>query len=437
MDGDVAIVEISGLLLQRAIYLCGFEVVSGYDSIGNRLKAAFDDERVAGVLPIFDSPGGECAGCAELATAIVEWSTASGKPVESYAGEMAASAAYWLASSAGGITVPRTGRVGSIGTVAVNYNVSGEMAAKGRRAIVSASPMGKALGHRAILTAANEDVDAAFRGRMDQLTRELTSIFAGHVAERRGMSVDDVMALDADMFLGSSAVEKRLADRVGNRSAALAAVRSRMKKREYSMAEQTPAQRAGASLLGVLKAGGFSRATTEAPPEEIEAASKEATRLAELGRSVEGLTGAKGGASLEMVRTWRDGHVRIRGLENRVMVERLRGRDAMKVPPAAAFGVLPPDAKGADGKPHPMAGLPHPDAGPHADYAAMSLDVFDARLDAALLHPAASKAPSPSPMTSTGLTADEEKLCKSRGIDPAAYAKHKARVLGEEVVTSG
>lgn len=81
------------------------------------------DPTVDGILLIIDSPGGTVAGTADAAAAVAD-ATAS-KPVFAYVEDLAASAAYWIASQADSITANHaTAMVGSIGTYLVVYDSS-------------------------------------------------------------------------------------------------------------------------------------------------------------------------------------------------------------------------------------------------------------------------------------------------------------------------
>lgn len=398
LDGDVAIISIEGPLYQRAVSMCGMTIVDGYDAIERRAREAFASNDVAAVLLDVDSPGGDAAGVSELMAGLRALTSESGKPLHARASEMAASAAYWLASAADSISLPRTGQVGSIGTIVMGLNRHGEIAAKGQRVIVAASPRGKLLAAAAsVLDPGDAEKMAQLGARMQARAEELTAIFAGDVASRRGMSVEAVLALDAAMFGGDAAVAAGLADHIGPRAAAMDQLKSKVKRKVYSM-----------SMAGTL-AEASAPATLEVTDDHA--------RLLALGAAIEALSSQQGEAALALVRAWKDGAARVPDLEKRVKVEALSGRLANKYPPAERFAI------GA-------AGLPDPSAGPAEKFADMTLAVFDARTAGDTVHTAMSGPPAPKPVGASGLTPDEEAMCKREGMDPALYAKHKARVYG-------
>lgn len=216
-ENGVAHVRIEGPLAQRA-WSCWVFGGDGYDAIESRVRAAIDDPRSRALVIEYDSPGGEVAGCGVCADAIRSAADASGKPVVSYVGELAASAAYWLASAADKIVTPASGMLGSIGVIAtrIEDTTSG---ASGRKVHLITSGARKADGHPTVPL--SEEELAATQAKIDALA----DVFAGAVAERRGLTLAQVRGLEADVFVGADAVAKGLADRVGNLSSAVAYAR--------------------------------------------------------------------------------------------------------------------------------------------------------------------------------------------------------------------
>ena len=218
VDADgVARVRIEGPLAQRA-WSCWMFGGDGYDAIESRVRAALDDPRSRSLVIEYDSPGGEVAGCGVCADAIRAAADASGKPVVSYVGELAASAAYWLASASGTIVTPASGMLGSIGVIATRIeDTAGD--AQGRKVHFITSGARKADGHPTVPL--SEEELAATQAKIDALA----DVFAGAVAERRGMELAAVRGLEADVFVGADAVARGLADRVGNLGSAVAYAR--------------------------------------------------------------------------------------------------------------------------------------------------------------------------------------------------------------------
>jgi capsid assembly protease len=118
-DG-IACMSIEGPLMAQGFEMCG-SMFWGYDLIARSLREACADASVAGVFLRLESPGGVVSGGLEALTAQLRASreAAGGKPVWVFA-DMAASAAYWIASAADRIVAPPVGMVGSIGAVIVH-----------------------------------------------------------------------------------------------------------------------------------------------------------------------------------------------------------------------------------------------------------------------------------------------------------------------------
>jgi ClpP class serine protease len=397
LDG-MATVTIAGPLMQRAVEMCGVSVADGYDSIARRASRAFSSEKVSSVLLDVDSPGGDCAGCPELADALRAMADESGKPLHVRGSEMIASAAYWLASAADHISIPRTGHVGSIGTIVMGMNRHGAMAAAGVRVLIAASPRGKLLaGASSLLDPDDAERMAALANRMQGRADEITALFAADVAKRRRMSVDAILALDAQMFGGEAAITSGLADSVSSRAVAEARLKASVKRRTYSMDEKHPEPQAAQTALA--------------------ARSQEEERLLALGRSIEALTGQQGAAAEELTRAWRDAAARIPTLERRVKIEALQGRLAQAYPPSARFAL-------GD------TGLPDPKAGPHETFDAMSLDVFDARTSHGTIHPALSAPPAPKAVPPVVLSLEEQREAARSGLSTEEMMRAKIALLG-------
>lgn len=427
VSGEVATLDITGPLYQRSIAMCGFTLADGYDAIAARARAAFNDPTSGAVLLAIDSAGGDVAGVMELIAALDTMSEESGKPIVSYLNERAASAGYWIASAGSSVVVPRTGEAGSIGAIVMGLNQRGALDAKGVRAVVAAYPAGKASSFNAVLAPPDSPEATAGFARMQARAEEVARLFAADAAQRRGLTLEAVLGLDAAMFGGARAVEAGLADHVGGRAMAMDLARSKIKRKVYSMTDgkQTDAQsRAARALLPLLAIGGLATEGPAAAPEAVEAAARETERLATLGKALEASTGQRGPAALEVTAAWRDGAARVPALERRVKIEALQGRLANVYPPAERFALAP--TLTADNKPHPRAGLPDPSAGPHERFDTLSLDVFDARTSTGTVHPALGAAPKPAMDNDAKWRAE----AMAKGVDPATYIQAQLNIRG-------
>ena len=202
--GDVAVVSIDGPLMQRG----NTWWFDGYDSVCDRVKAALAEPRARAVVMKVNSPGGTAAGCFEAVRSIRAMQRTSGKPLYAYADEQACSGAYALACAASSIFLPPAGEVGSVGVISAVVSMQKAFAAEGRDVRVIRSDAMKALGHPA--DPISDEAIAREQADVDALATQFRAL----VAEARGLSVDQVAALQADTRMGGAAVSDRLADGV-------------------------------------------------------------------------------------------------------------------------------------------------------------------------------------------------------------------------------
>lgn len=209
----VAVIQVEGTLVHKNGHLRPYSGMTGYDGIRANLLMAVDDPKAKAIAFDIDSPGGECAGCFDLADTI--FAARGRKPMWAILSECAYSAAYALASSCDRIVVPRTGGTGSIGIIAMHVDISRALTKAGfavtlisygeRKAdFAETAPLSKEA-----LARAQSDVDAM--GRM----------FDALVARNRKLDAVKVKSYQASTFMGTSGVAAKLADAVMSPDAAM------------------------------------------------------------------------------------------------------------------------------------------------------------------------------------------------------------------------
>lgn len=201
-----AVIPVHGTLVQKLGTLRPYSGMTGYDGIRQNLLFAIADDDVEGIVFDVDSPGGEVAGCFDLADEIFR--ARSRKPIWSILSENAFSAAYALASSTSRVIVPRTGGTGSVGIICMHVDMSGWLKKEGITVTLISYGERKADGtdtaplSREALARAQTDVDTM--GRMfDEL-----------VARNRKIAAAKVKSYEAATFMGASGVTAGLADAV-------------------------------------------------------------------------------------------------------------------------------------------------------------------------------------------------------------------------------
>lgn len=134
--GTIAMVDILGPVLKYGD-VCSYGSVD-YNDLLIRLS---NSERISGIILNIDSPGGQVDGTAQLAQTIRNISRTSKPVIAIIQDGIAASAAYWIASSAQEIYVTQgTDQVGSIGAYVTAYDFSGYLEMNGVKEHIILAP---------------------------------------------------------------------------------------------------------------------------------------------------------------------------------------------------------------------------------------------------------------------------------------------------------
>lgn len=206
-------IPVKGILLHNFPYALS-DWATGYEYIARALQRGLADGTVQRIALIVDSPGGMVAGCAECGEKIFE--ARSVKPIEGFAHESAYSAAYWLISATGKITVSRTGGVGSIGVVTSHTDISERMKQLGARITFIFAGKHKVDGNA--YEPLPDDVKARIQVRID----ELYGVFVSTVARHRDLEESAIRETEAQCFTATEAKSNGLADAIGPLDDALA-----------------------------------------------------------------------------------------------------------------------------------------------------------------------------------------------------------------------
>lgn len=206
VDG-VAQIPILGQLTPSADPCAAFAGLdeTEYGFIRAALSAAESDPSVESIALNIDSPGGYIGGLDETAQAIA----AVGKPVVAYVSNMAASAAYWLASQADRIVaVSPAAQIGSIGVALEEFDNDAALAAEG-------------IAHRVYTStdAPDKRPDTKTESGQAKVIAELDAlhgVFVRRVAEGRGVS-EEVVNRDfgrGGLLIAEEAMAKGMIDEV-------------------------------------------------------------------------------------------------------------------------------------------------------------------------------------------------------------------------------
>lgn len=205
-EKGTAIVEIHGVLINRAPVIGSFWGLTAYEGLGEQFRRLATNADVKRIVLDVDSPGGLVAGIRTCADALED--LAEQKPVYGIAHDMACSAGYWLACIAEELSVTPDGDVGSIGVRGghVSYAELLERAGIDIRIFKG----GAAKADHAISELLTDAAAAEMKHQIDRQHER----FISHVARHRSLSDANVRATDARVWAGQDAVAAGLADQV-------------------------------------------------------------------------------------------------------------------------------------------------------------------------------------------------------------------------------
>jgi len=207
--GGRAVINISGVLLKTVpgwLRFWGIEA-TGYDEIQAQIGQAMADDSIQGIHLQVSSPGGIIDGLAATADAI--FAARSSKKVTASVEDMAASAAYWLASQAETIEADRTAEVGSIGVYTVYLDSSKAADEAGFKVVLIKSGEHKGMGVMGVEI--SDEQIAAVQDVIDKLTGQ----FVDSVAAGRAMDAGAVKKLATGrLWIAADAKKLGLIDRV-------------------------------------------------------------------------------------------------------------------------------------------------------------------------------------------------------------------------------
>lgn len=215
VDG-VAVITIEGSLVNRGEWIGANSGLVSYEGIEAQLAIAMTDANVQAIVFDIDSGGGEATGMYGLASKIR--TARQGKPIVAVVNDIAASAAYGIASQADEIVVSPTSVVGSIGVVLMHIDASKMMEMKGQTATLIYAGAHKVDGHPfgPLPDAVRADLQREVETFYDRFIETV-------VAGREGRLSDEAARkTEARVYIGQEAIALGLADRVGGSAEAIA-----------------------------------------------------------------------------------------------------------------------------------------------------------------------------------------------------------------------
>ena len=218
-----------------------------------QLNAVLNDDSVKAVLLNVNSPGGGVIESAEIHEKLMEIKEQKKIPIYVSMGTLAASGGYYISAPADKIFAQRETLTGSIGVImqSINYSKLAEKIGVEFETIKSGE-------HKDMLGGARAST-AEEIAMLQEMIDESYEQFVDIIEEGRGMSEAEVKKVaDGRILGGSQALKAGLVDEIGNKSDALAALRTDFNLQDAEVFEYTLNSKDWTSLLGVKLSSWFS-----------------------------------------------------------------------------------------------------------------------------------------------------------------------------------
>lgn len=208
-SNGIAIIPIHGMLINR--FGSSWSFVTGYNFIQRMALLADADPDVELIVFDCNSGGGEVAGCPETGAILAGLE----KPTLAMVDSRCYSACYWLASQADKIAVISSGGVGSVGAITMHVSMEGFLKSMGIEVTIIAAGEHKADGNQ--FERLPDSVKDSVKDRLETIRKD----FAGNVATGRGMSVEAVLATEANCYSAAEALSLGFIDSIATPSDAI------------------------------------------------------------------------------------------------------------------------------------------------------------------------------------------------------------------------
>jgi signal peptide peptidase SppA len=207
-DGT-AIIPVLGSLVNRGGWIGASSGITSYEGLSAQLRDAGADAEVSSILLDIDSPGGEATGMFAVAEQVRLVGQA--KPVIAFVNDMAASAAYGIASAASEIVVSPTSVTGSIGVVMTHMDRSRQLERSGVRPTLIYAGRHKADGNP--FGPLSADVQADLQAEVRKFYDQFVSLVD---RGRPGLTGQAIRDTEARTYIGEDAIAHGLADRTAS-----------------------------------------------------------------------------------------------------------------------------------------------------------------------------------------------------------------------------
>ena len=211
-DAKILLLDVTGTISEEKRWVSGiFEKISMVDEFREALKKAESDKKIAALIIRINSPGGTVTASDILHHEILRYKKKTGKRVVACLMDVAASGGYYVAMAADEVIAHPTTITGSIGVIAVKFNVQELFGKIG-------------VGQETIKSGDKKDIFSPFRPStpeekkilqdiIDQLQGRFVEIVS---AGRKDLDRPAILKLaDGRIYTAQQALENKLVDRVG------------------------------------------------------------------------------------------------------------------------------------------------------------------------------------------------------------------------------
>ena len=231
-DAKILLLDVTGIISEERKRTLGMrQEGSMIDEFREALQKARRDKSIAGLVVRINSPGGTVTASDILRHEILEYKRQTGVRVAACLMGVAASGGYYVATAADEIVAHPTTITGSIGVIAMKFNVQGLFGKIGVEAEAIKSGDKKDL--LSPFRPATEDERRIVQAVIDQLHARFVDVVADG---RKSLPREAVVKLaDGRIYTAAQALEHKLVDRVGYLDSALEGIKSARNLKEASI----------------------------------------------------------------------------------------------------------------------------------------------------------------------------------------------------------
>jgi protease-4 len=231
-DAKILLLDVTGTISEEKRRVPGvFEKMSIIDEFREALKKAESDKKIAALVIRINSPGGTVTASDILHHEILRYKKKTGKRVVACLMDVAASGGYYVAMAADEVVAHPTTITGSIGVIAVKFNVQELFGKIG-------------VGQETIKSGDKKDLLSPFRPSTPEekkILQEIIDQLQGRFVEvvtagRKGLGREAILPLaDGRIYTAQQALGHKLVDRVGYLDDAIEGLKSSLQLSKASV----------------------------------------------------------------------------------------------------------------------------------------------------------------------------------------------------------